>query len=86
MSLAEQIINDFRTCQLLKESTPEKVAARSKILSNLLIDNVLRRAEFLKFYNDLQGSQEDFHMVIQLCKEYPQGNERVMGSAYFNLG
>lgn len=86
--LCEQILNDFVNGQLLTSSnwSSEQTAARTKLVSNLMIDSIIRRAEYAKFYQDLDSSIQDFTMVIKICKEYPEGNERVLGSAYYNLG
>lgn len=55
-------------------------------MSALMIDNIIRRAEYAKFYNDLDASTLDFNMVVKICQEFPEGNKRVLGSAFFNLG
>jgi len=31
-------------------------------------------------------AQSDFLEVIEICKKFPAGNERIMSSAYFSLG
>jgi len=84
--LCEQIVNDFRSGALLAGLTQEQKLSRDKVTSNLRIDMTLRRAEYCKFYNDLESSKQDFLAVIELCREFPEGNKRVMGSAFFNLG
>ena len=89
LGLCEQIINDFKSVSLLpKESevSDVKKALRSKIMSCLVIDSLLRRAEYAKFYQDVPAAISDFTEVIKCCKQYPEGNQRVMGSAFFNLG
>ena len=68
------------------EASEEQIALRSKIISCLVIDSLLRRAEYAKFYQDVQSAIQDFTEVIKRCQEYPEGNQRVMGSAFFNLG
>ena len=84
--MCEQIVNDFRNCSFLKDANEEKKSLRGKIMSNLMIDSVLRRAEYGKFYNDMDASVQDFNQVIELCTAYPENNQRVKGSAFFNIG
>ena len=53
-----------------------------------MIDCILRRAEYSKFYNDIDNSLSDFKHVIELCQEHIQekGNDRILISAMFSLG
>lgn len=51
-----------------------------------MIDSIIRRAEYAKFYQDLDSSIQDFTMVIKICKDFPEGNKRVLSSAHYNLG
>jgi len=53
-----------------------------------MIDCILRRAEYSKFYNDIDNSLSDFKQVIELCQEHIQekGNDRILISAMFSLG
>lgn len=55
-------------------------------MSNLLIDCIIRRAEYAKFYQDLDSATQDLTMVIKICKDFPEGNQRVLSSAHFYLG
>lgn len=55
-------------------------------MSSLLIDCTLREADFAKFYQDTNIASADYQKVIDLCKKYPDNNQRIMGSAYFALG
>jgi tetratricopeptide (TPR) repeat protein len=52
----------------------------------LRIDCILRRADYAKFYNDIENAKTDYTEAIKLCLEFPDGNERIMGSAHFSLG
>ena len=51
-----------------------------------MIDCTLREADFAKFYQDLNIAKDDYQKVIDLCKKYPEKNQRILGSAYFALG
>lgn len=86
--LCEQILNDFQAGDLLKDAslTDEQKNTRNKVTSALKIDTTLRRADFAKFYQDLDSSMADYSEVINICKQFPEGNERIMGSAFFALG
>ena len=46
----------------------------------------MRRADYGKFYNDLESAKSDYMIVVQTCMKYPEGNLRIMGSAYLALG
>lgn len=51
-----------------------------------MIDCILRRGEYAKFYNDIETAKQDYLEAIEICKEFIVGNERTLGSAYFQLG
>ena len=53
-----------------------------------MIDCLLRRAEYSKFYNDMDNAIQDFNKVIELCSEFIQekGNDKIQISALFSLG
>ena len=52
----------------------------------LEIDCTLRSAEYAKFYQDIENSKKDYLKVIQLCRLYPEKNEKIMSSALFATG
>ena len=66
--------------------TDEIKKERKKLMSCLLIDCNMRLAEYTKFYQDCANAQESYKKVIELCKEFPEGNERMHCSAQFSLG
>ena len=86
--LALQIIEDFREGTLLPDVslTEEQIKSRDSVLSALLIDTTLRRADYAKFYCDGDQAKTDFTDVIKLCDQYPEGNLRIKSSAYFSRG
>lgn len=51
-----------------------------------MIDCYLRKADYAKFYTDIDMAKEDYHNAIKICEKFPEGNERIMSSAYFSLG
>lgn len=55
-------------------------------MSCLLIDCNNRLAEYTKFYQDCANALENYKKVIELCKEFPEGNERIQCSANFSIG
>ena len=80
--LALQIIDDFISGANLKETQKQKLTddmkkERKKLLSCLLIDCNMRLAEYTKFYQDNASAKENYKKVIDLCKEFPEGNERI---------
>lgn len=82
--LAIQIIEDFINGTNLKEKescTDQIKSERKKIMSSLLIDCTLRLADYTKFYQDVPNAKENYQKVIDLCKEFPEGNERIHCSA-----
>ena len=95
-SLAIQIINDFLAGNALEgeadqigggdKLTEDQKKERNKVVSALRIDCILRRADYAKFYNDIENAKLDYSEVIKMCHEFPEGNERIMGSAHFSLG
>lgn len=60
--LCEQILDDFRKGLLLKEKslTNDELQTRDRLVSALCIDSTLRRADFLKFYNDTENAKKDY--------------------------
>lgn len=89
--LALQIVDDFIEGTNLKDTQKESLTAemkkeRKKLLSCLLIDCNMRLAEYTKFYQDCANAKENYKKVIDLCKEFPEGNERIQCSAQFSLG
>ena len=65
--LAIQIIDDFRNAPNI---TADQKINRNKILSSLRIDTTLRRADYAKFYQDIESSKADYLEVINICSEY----------------
>lgn len=63
--------------------TDEQKDERKKMVSNLMIDCILRRGEYARFYNDIETAKQDYLEAIEICKEFIVGNERTLGSAYF---
>lgn len=55
-------------------------------MSSLRIDIVSRRADYARFYQDVDTATVDYKEAIDLCKQYFIGNERTTCSAYFSLG
>lgn len=51
-----------------------------------MIDCYLRKADYAKFYTDIEMAKDDYHSVINICERFPHQNERIMSSAYFSLG
>ena len=56
------------------------------MLSSLSIDITLREADYAKFYQDVEAAKSGYERAIEYCKEYPEGNKKILGSAYFSLG
>ena len=58
----------------LKEAQRESLTGeikkeRKKLMSSLLIDCILRLADYSKFYQDVPNARENFQKVIDLCKK-----------------
>jgi tetratricopeptide (TPR) repeat protein len=51
-----------------------------------MIDCYLRKADYAKFYTDIEMAKDDYQSVIKICEKFPENNERIMSSAYFSLG
>ena len=51
-----------------------------------MIDCFLRKADYAKFYTDIDMAAEDYQNAIKICQKFTKGNERIMSSAYFSLG
>jgi hypothetical protein len=49
----------------------EQQKERNQITSALMIDNIMRRGEYAKFYQDLESASQDFTMVIKICNDFP---------------
>ena len=84
-----QLADDFLSGSLLMDQsllTQEEKDARQEVLSSLKIDCILRRADYSRFYQDLEQAVPDYKEVIDLCMKYPAGNERTVTSAYFSVG
>mmetsp|Transcript_5648 Transcript_5648/g.8930 ORF Transcript_5648/g.8930 Transcript_5648/m.8930 type:complete len:104 (-) Transcript_5648:353-664(-) len=56
------------------------------MLSSLAIDATLRTAEYARVYQDYNNTVENYQKVIELCTQYPENNQRILGSAYLVLG
>ena len=56
------------------------------MLSSLRIDSALRTADYAKMYQDVVNASDNYKKVIDLCVEFPEKNERILGSAYFAMG
>ena len=46
----------------------------------------MRKADYAKFYTDIDMATEDYQNAIKICEKFTSGNERIMSSAYFSLG
>ena len=66
--------------------TQEQQTTREKVLSCLIIDCFMRKADYAKFYTDIDMATEDYQNAIKICEKFTSGNERIMSSAYFSLG
>lgn len=64
----------------------EQKELREKVLSCLMIDCYLRKADYAKFYTDIEMATDDYQNAIRICQKFTSGNERIMSSAYFSLG
>jgi tetratricopeptide (TPR) repeat protein len=51
-----------------------------------MIDCYLRKADYAKFYTDIDMATDDYQNAIKICQKFVEGNERIMSSAYFSLG
>lgn len=76
LGLSEQILNDFRNGLLVPDQklNADQLETRKRITSNLMIDTIMRRGEYGKFYQDLDSAAQDLEMVVKLCKDYPENN------------
>lgn len=84
LSTCLQIIEDFvKSDEKVPEADREK---RQKTILYVQIDALNRRAELSQFIGDLQFAIEDFTKVVDLCKKYPEKNERLLASALYNIG
>ena len=46
----------------------------------------MRKADYAKFYTDIDMATDDYQSAIRICQKFTVGNERIMSSAYFSLG
>lgn len=83
VSLAQQILEDFMYNENIIESEKEK---RSNLCLNLLIDCYNRRAELCMQGEQLPDAASDFKKVSELCYFKLDSNERVLASAFYNIG
>ena len=59
---------------------------RRNVLSNLLIDAYIRLGDITLFREDIMGAIESFRKAVELCKEFSDGNERILASTLFTIG
>jgi hypothetical protein len=62
------------------------VGQRREVFSNLLIDAYIRLGDITLFKEDIEGAIESFNKAVDLCKEFSNGNERIMASTLFTIG
>ena len=59
---------------------------RKAVFSNLLIDAYSRLGDITLFKEDILGAIESFKKAVEMCREFSQGNERVLASTLFTIG
>ena len=77
---AIQLIDDFITGSLGQSGR------RKELVANLLIDSHTRFGDILMFREDIVAAVEQYSYAVDLCKEFPLGNERAMASTLFTIG
>lgn len=73
-----QISGDF-----INQGLSGGLAQRRKVVSNLLIDAQIRLGDITLFKEDVMGAVESYRKVVDLCREFIEGNERVLPSTLF---
>ena len=82
--LCLQIVEDFISGKISDDTaslTPEQKSTREKVLSCLMIDCFMRKADYAKFYTDIDMATDDYQSAIRICQKFTVGNERIMSSA-----
>lgn len=64
----------------------EQKKNRDKLVSCLRIDCLNKRADYAKFYGDIEGAKEDYMVTLDIIKEFPEGNDSIKSSINFSLG
>ena len=77
---AIQLLGDFITGSL------GGCSQRKELVANLLIDTHIRFGDASMFREDILGAVEQYQAAVELCREFPMGNERNEASTLFTIG
>jgi hypothetical protein len=78
-----QNINDFVNSAGAFEASK---GLRKQIFSDLMIDALSRQGDVALFAEQVEEAITYFYKSVELCKEFIQGNERVMSSTLYTIG
>lgn len=76
-----QVLEDFISTALFSAG-PQRAA----VVSNLLIDAYIRMGDVVLFKEAIVEAIEYYKKSVELCREYLEGNERVMSSTLILIG
>lgn len=92
-SMADDAIENFQAAiQLIEDfvNSPQAPSnasvSRKKIFSNLLIDTYSRFGDILQFKEFIPEAIANMKLAVDLCSEFPDGNERCMASTLYMIG